>query len=120
MWGVMMKAGRELDALVAENVFDATGWCPDDLDDCMCRCDRTPPHTIHLRDPLPEFSTDIAAAEQVINRVITGTPYECYITHQLDGWDCWFTHPGVDTKQAHGDTISLAVCLAALEYGDVS
>ena len=64
---------------------------------------------------LPEYSTDIAAAWQVVEWMITGKPWECYLTHQTDGWDCDFSHPGAMGVMAQtAPTAPEAICLAFL------
>ena len=66
-----MEAGRDMDALVARRVFKADSWCPDCEDefDMICTCERGPSGTWHQKDPLPDFSTNIAAAWEVVEKM---------------------------------------------------
>ncbi len=107
-----LEVGPEMDAAVARGVFDATEWCPDDPDDALCQCERTPPRTVHCRDPLPEFSSDDAATLQVVDKMIArGYGFELsYGACVCNFWDCYFTGMGT----VYGKTRGMAVCRAAL------
>lgn len=69
-----LKAGRELDALVAEKVM---GWE-------VCNSERGAPprktwdkNTIAMSCPIPHYSTDIAAAWEVLCKFKRNNPWEC-------------------------------------------
>lgn len=111
-----MPAGHEMDILVTEKVIGCipcnkwtpvlrpeAGW----LKNCQCQA------CYPVGNPAC-YSTNIAAAWQVVERIITGTAWECHLTHQFDGWDCLFTAP--DKLDAHGvgNAAPLAICRAAL------
>ena len=66
-------------------------------------------------DFVPYYSTDIAAAWEVVDKMIIRTPYECYLEHQTHGWMCTFRHPGVIGGYAHEKTAPEAICRAALK-----
>lgn len=121
-----MKAGRELDALVAERVM---GWrvkgfapghglrpLPPDSVTCLTA------HTI------PRFSTDIAAAWKVVERVATGYVLfrlgkEIYsgVCQSEDFFATFdFPHYGADKPQrkvtaTSRESIPHAICIAALK-----
>lgn len=111
-----MEAGRELDALVAEKVMgfellEGGRW-------------RTAPHQVFGRE-LPNFSADIAAAMQVVEKIgktWRGFPFLAR-WHSSPGFSGewvaeWveFHHEGFESR-CHGAAASLphAICLAALE-----
>jgi len=119
-----VKPGRELDALVAEKVFGAVvSWdkyaggnhphspsintpeCP------SCGYDG---HWDH--DAVPNYSTDISAAWQVVDR-LTEVFADMELTVDKGMWECLF-----DTREivpehflAGADTAPHAICLAALK-----
>ena len=66
------------------------------------------------------FPTDIAAAWRVVEKMITGTAYECYISHQTSGWVCFFTSPGDPEGLAHEPTVTRAISIAACRARGVS
>ena len=120
-----MEAGRELDAMVGAKVFEIDKWCPDGEGefDLICTCECGPPRTWHARQPLPHFSTDIAAAWEVVERLydehwIVGIGS---LAENPRGWRCelcnmWpddFERAPTDIE-ANGDTAPLAICRAAL------
>ena len=160
-----MLAGRELDALVSEQVMGISVVCYDWPCGCEPECGRYeaaifvsekdgkytsncgwhdergpviiaypdldhcwPPYRdaevceeliAHVK-PVPRYSTDIAAAWQAVEKTITGTTWECYLTHQFDGWSCLFAAP--DRRlDAHGVGASapLAICRAVLRAVEV-
>ena len=103
-----MEAGRELDALIAENVL---GY--------ECDCSEGPKSDcpIHGRQPysLERYSTDIAAAWQVVEH-LNKSGLIINITVALpinEMFQYSVTIPGFDIKYAK--TIPLAVCRAALK-----
>lgn len=120
-----LEAGPELDALVAEKVMgwkwerNATGTVSHLM----------PPHYVpKLGDelfPHPKFSTDIAAAWEVVEKLsqhfhlklnspfVTGQPWFAGFTESgVTGWN------GVPDFTAKGDTAPLAICRAALKAVD--
>lgn len=116
-----MKPGRELDALVAEHVMGLEPW-PEQLPSWKCKAFKAKhvPHGQKAKPCIPpEYSTNIAAAWKVIEKIKTSESWlaiwqtidtgKWYIELQLDdgtkiGWanDC--------------DTAPQAICLAALKY----
>lgn len=117
----ILRAGRELDALVAEKVMGMSllklnGWGP--LVDGM---DREP----------PRFSTDIAAAWRVVELVQKEKGQDFRIDRlnwggSMQDWVAGFgsiaTGHGEGTHLAQGraDTAAHAICLAALKAVDAS
>lgn len=128
-----MKAGRKLDALIAERVM---GWRLEDYGEgsiyfyaprgtCGASCD----HHLHL---LPEFSTDIADAWSVVEKMkadkgfISITFYEDYPNKRtpsqgMDGppykahWSVSGLGIGYQEGKIAADTAPHAICLAALK-----
>lgn len=129
-----MKAGRELDALIAEKVMGWTG----------CQSDNPltgekggawgfgdAPKVVHLVY-LPKFSESIADAWQVVEKLAKegdehpvnlhkglpafgdhATPFEVYKNYaSYPGWTCYFRDYEVCV---HAGTAPLAICLAALK-----
>ena len=128
-----MKAGRELDALIAEKVmgwkyhdwktstaFEYTKYCficgctkrlhaPVAIDD-FCGTKETPPH----------YSTQIADAWLVVEKLLEmGAWFSLSKNHHNFTWDC----RGIINERKddevrfidHADTAPLAICLAALK-----
>lgn len=103
-----MKPGRELDALVAEKVM---GWKSVEhrFEDPFHRWDGIAPEHGSHRFTVPDFSTDIAAAWEVVEKLndlilerdvtAEGTRYNVVI----DGIETW------------AETAPHAICLAALK-----
>jgi len=90
---------RKLDALVAERVMEITvqgpGW-------------RYP-----SEDHLPHYSTDIAAAWEVVEKLRTkGDPFAVMSPSEYGEYSCYFDsrHPA-----GAGDTAPLAIVIAALK-----
>ncbi|GED14021.1 BC1872 family protein [Aneurinibacillus migulanus] len=114
-----MKTGRELDILVAEKVM---GWVVDgdiienaDLDE-QGRC--TFPSGDFLmnketREPLPNYSTNIADAWKVLEKLIQlGAEINVGFYKQ---WDCSIDYPIGCNWLVQAETAPLAICLAALK-----
>jgi hypothetical protein len=122
-----MIAGRELDKMVAEKVMgnltsDEPVWqrtynLPDGL--CETTRDRV------LRRTLPNYSTDIAAAWEVVNRIHADTklvfqlaaPQQDYVNEK---WRAnfnkkWWLDESPYYYEVDADTAPLAICLAALK-----
>lgn len=123
-----LQAGRELDALVAEKVMGCKpkkrhdGW--------VCTCDDTD-HAVqsdnHDIPYLMAYSTDIAAAWEVVEKLHDGPPplvviVGGYISAGMGNvpWVCeisnGITGPSQYVKkvEAFAETAPLAICLAAL------
>ena len=113
-----MKAGRELDALVAEKVFGQKlfrgavvygNWSPQDdgYDGYVC--------------DVPRYSTDIAAAWKVVEQLETGTdddlPMLIHLFQDCDRWKCCvhLQYDHILMATAWEDTAPLAICIAALK-----
>ena len=95
-----MKAGRELDALIAEKVM---GW----------RLQAEPYTCWNLPDGdqriyTPNFSTDIAAAWRVVEKMRSPD----FRLNREGDWVCCFG--GTVAFCGDGDTAALAICRAAL------
>lgn len=112
-----MKAGRELDRLVAEKIFDR--------DPLNARHGLHPDGDIeyHWGYPLghdiaPRYSTDIAAAWQILDKLRTEDPFGAFVhfteamahIHDADQ-DCW----EADVFNVLGGISPESICLAALE-----
>jgi hypothetical protein len=111
-----MVASRELDAIVAEKVM---GWSSTRFMNNV--------HRVSARHPVwqefivvPRYSTDLAAAWQVVDVLLkrnpmqdihlehmigTGWGVSCCYSEEHGGWDGW----------VYGETAPLAICLAALK-----
>lgn len=111
-----MKAGRELDALVAEKVFGMHRHPGCDLDDHL-RAECYGTGTEEGYGPVVDYSTDSAAAWQVVEKLteLHVVSVSCMLNKR---WRC-------EVVQAHSqrqtpvnaiaDTAPLAICLAALK-----
>jgi hypothetical protein len=114
-----VKPGRELDALVAEKVMGI-------------EVDRAPWGELYVGkegyDVVPAYSTDIAAAWEVVEKVTRETEKRftlwqapTYYVARFKHYDYW--HEGCDSRQAlqaKADTAPHAICLAALKaVGDL-
>jgi hypothetical protein len=109
-------AGRELDALVAERVM---GWTYKTFPDGVL------PHVKHWHGPndeclLPCYSISIAAAWQVVERLIEdGEAFCCGLNYDTitEQWVFLMRQHGEVLNAnywPHADTAPLAICLAAL------
>ncbi|GED18097.1 BC1872 family protein [Aneurinibacillus migulanus] len=112
-----MKAGRELDIVVAEKVM---GWVVDgdiienaDFDE-QGRC--TFPSGDYLmnketREPLPNYSTNIADAWEVVEQLNDTESYlDIKIQSCIDGWFVDYCN-----ERTVAETAPHAICLAALK-----
>lgn len=87
-----MKAGRDLDALVACSIM---GWhhVGPDGPNGEPGCTNPDQHEVEFRD-LPRFSEDIAAAWEVLQRMKESTethaPWQAFCS-ELAGYDEWFS-----------------------------
>lgn len=91
-----IQAGREMDALIAEKI---TGFKP------VTMTAGIPPHFIY-----PQYSTDIAAAWQVIERLKKLKPIISYDPYS-EKWYVRFN----GGESCSADTVMLAICRAALK-----
>lgn len=97
------EAGRELDALIAEKVMGI----PEDSPQMEF-------------DGPPAYSTDIASAWQVVEKLQAFNPFwnrAAFMDFDLSptdpkGWTCNF---GDDNTREYADTVPHAICLAALK-----
>jgi len=130
-----LKAGRELDALVAEKVMgwhdpqdpEWNGWKDCGLliwQDSMIRPRDKPPvnskagwMAYGVVDRVPAFSTDIAAAWEVVEKLHQRFPtIHLSLGAPNQRWYCSFFGTVDDKGSAlEADTAPLAICLAALK-----
>jgi hypothetical protein len=99
-----MKAGRELDALVAEKVM---GLPP-----------VYGPTGIKWDGPIPAYSTDIAAAWEVVERIKGSQPESTFSIEWIGTqWRVDFVYQNYDwyNEGDQADTAPHAICLAALK-----
>lgn len=87
-----MDASRELDELIAEQVM-------------------THPHS-HWRDPVPAYSSDIAAAWQVVEHSDDPVTVRRLF---VKAWDAWLWVAEFGLVSGEGTTAPLAICRAALQ-----
>ena len=115
-----MPAGRELDALVAEKVMgwqDARAFFPWPESGVMLdNYAMMPPHGGAIRDiaHVPRYSTDIAAAWEVFQKV-TDLGYIPAIAQCTSGWACDFW-----TEEAADETGRVDYIHKFREYGQAS
>lgn len=120
-----MKAGRALDALVAENVM---GWVMARRTDDGTWADwgsapNKPPkeNSLAWMCAVPHYSTDITAAWTVIERLIAQKLWTQFTLIEHEGqWKVWDYHFGPEEDKyqdylAAAPTAPLAICLAALQ-----
>ena len=123
-----MKAGRELDALIAEKVMGCKVLRAGGM--VMCDCLRYPLHDVGNNNELRAYSTDIAAAFEVVEKLQAAGFKWALMSRSPIMSDSrvvpharlWNYSEGVLTtdKSADADTLSLAICLAALKAVGVS
>ena len=102
-----LQAGRELDALIAEKVMGYECVCDEEPADCP----------IHAKEDcytLRPYSTDIAAAWVVIEWCRTNLNLLTTCIEWKECWDVTFSD-GVNCYGAVAETVSLAICRAALK-----
>lgn len=107
-----MKAGLELDALIAEKVM---GWhfVGTFTLDPELNCDRWARDQNGLEryfHEVPKYSTDIAAAWQVVEKMIVYSEHH-FLLDKGGAWLCRFREGGLSP----GETAPHAICLAALK-----
>ena len=123
---------REMDALVAEKVMGCPKIDYEWSDECeheiasdpkcsrcipLCMC----PGDKHGSPDIPYYSTDIAAAFEVVGNLRDRFPqFVLYFNPRRQLWECEFTEGnigGLDTNDESpcAETAAEAICLAALE-----
>jgi hypothetical protein len=97
-----MQAGREMDALVAENIFklDAACW----IHGCEITAHR-----------IPEYSTDIAAAWLVVEKLRQQGFRIMVSTDDELEWGAYFEDRRHSSGSSEHDSAPLAICRAALK-----
>lgn len=112
---MMLEAGRELDALVAEKVMGWTRHVSDDRGDAYSESWGFGPNLLTDSLFVHEFepSVDIAAAWQVIEKA---DEFEMW-NHTGKSYGCRLTF-GNREAFAKADTAPLAICLAALKAAE--
>lgn len=104
-----MQAGRKMDKAVSQYVFGNTEF--------VCRNCEDDYHVVDRQDltayiPVPNYSTDIAAAWEVLNKFTHKKPCINYLN---DLWNPVGWHCHIDGHHAEGcDTAPLAICRCAL------
>lgn len=109
-----MRAGRDLDALVAEKVMGT------DVGDIFYDATHQ-----EIMPSVPSYSTDMAAAWQVVEHLLAkGRPLALQAPgsydmneeyHQFTRWMAGFSGGVGFTEEVEADTAPLAICLAALK-----
>jgi hypothetical protein len=100
-----MEAGRELDALVAEKVM---GWP-------IKHGNWSGPIHAEYAWRIPEYSTDIAAAHCVIEKIMkTHFMYSLNASHESGHWCVFYPSEGAPVEGEYANTAALAICRAAL------
>jgi hypothetical protein len=107
-----LEAGKELDALVAEKVMGLNLVYVANSKDTLL--DEEP----YSAERTPEYSTDISAAMQVVEK-IKGTPgeYEPFTMIDRGYWEVGYFSGGYEDYNGwsvRGDTLPLAICRSAL------
>ena len=104
-----MEAGRELDALVAEKIFGFVDLGP--LQFAGLRYQKPTTDGVVVLGRLPYYSTDIAAAWQVVEKYRCGFKLEFVDLYRR--WYCEFTI-NENLQSALAETSPHAICRAAL------
>ena len=107
-----LKPGRELDALIAEKIF---GWSldPNRASDDICWL--MPPGGWHVAKSVPQYSTDIAAAMEVVEK-LSEYGWHFSLTRTADGSVVAFFHKDwFRRNEKLIETAPHAICLAALK-----
>lgn len=114
-------AGRALDALVAEKVMGAkpvkTVWGKEKQYSCWSLGEPDwydDQGASELFNPLPSYSTDIAAAWEVVAALQATRHVHISDTDDGSRWVCEFIYGGPNAL-AEGSTLPEAICLAALK-----
>lgn len=124
--------GRELDALIAENVM---GW--EQVERSFHGNDFvgvSPEHAAGFRSvglalnsdgkmpgraPVPTFSTDLATAWQIVDRLEHVLDFAWTLSSEADGY-CFriFNDTFYNGMVGRADTVIMAICRAAVQYAD--
>jgi hypothetical protein len=113
-----MEAGQELDALVAEKVMGWTNLFP--VDTHAILGSRTGINARGNRHQLPSYSTDIAAAWAVVEKLMMQDIWIAMCPYSFHAQPVgWFVEYFIDKDKKGGEieaaTAPLAICLAALK-----
>lgn len=127
-----MKPGRELDALIAEKVFEGYILDYNNYGNFLVAF-KTDSEGIAIWEDLPNYSTDISAAWQVVEKLkdtLDGNKWtgEFNLFYNGQDYECWWsfsrqTEDGLyETSKEAGvaDTAPLAICLASLKAVECS
>ena len=111
-----MKAGRELDALIAEKVMGKS--LPYNLHEMEAMARRTKAGAELVDRMVPHYSTQIADAWLVMEKMSFEFTEVDIFGHEIERWTCCFhghLHDLDKDGLAYADTAPLAICLAALK-----
>lgn len=132
------EAGRELDALVAERVMGLkcrfergveaawqdhkpVAWSPNDYIVLSQSGSPEPcfyiPSRMHSYLIVPRYSTDIAAAWEVVEKMWS-SKYEAFVRTFRGQWSASFADNGNIIGQVDAETAPLAICRAVLKAVD--
>jgi hypothetical protein len=116
---------REIDALVAEKVMGyVSGDWQDSFHGKVSHFKWRDPEKkmLYRENDLPHFSTNIAAAWQLLEKVAQGRECEMIVikssTHTSDYYQCQIQMAD-DTMVRTATTAPMAICLATLEFAGV-
>lgn len=104
-----MPAGREIDALIAERVM---GWTRSHRGARGTQFYDVPGWGVRSEGAIPDFSTKIAAAWLVVEKMTERDDGDCGLITTVRGWSCEFG--AASMKYANAETAPLAICRAAL------
>ena len=112
-----MKAGRELDALIAEKL-----WGKRVMDGNPCSHSGCLSHVSHPCDGcgrwhpglIPHYSTRIADAWLVVEK-LRADGFRWAIGSERNEWDIYLEDRKMGSGEGHAKTAPLAICLAALK-----
>ena len=111
---------RKIDALIAEHVM---GWFPDmplaydsyiadNGDRRAIRISSSVSYDLSIYKNCPHYSTDIAAAWLVVEKLTDRNSWFCISEKYNDRWEATFNYL---TPPVVADTARMAICLAALK-----
>ena len=116
-----MKAGRELNIIVAEDVMGGKFMVDEIFGDTVSRCHdflyKTKGYCIEkpFFGPLRHYSEDMAAAQEVIDKLKLHN-MRVQLNHYTEKWEAEFSKLGAGFSYpvAWADTVPEAICKAAL------